>query len=269
MDADEVESKDRTPRERELQQANDFHAVLLAMAGHDLRQPLQVMLSSYDWLSRRLATPSEKEYLRRGELALAQFTKQLDLLVDALRLHQQAATIEPVPVWLSPMLARLGRDHEEMANRKGLTLRVRPADVAVASDPFLLEVALRNLLRNALKFTGPGGQVLVGCRRRGSRVRLEVHDTGIGIPPDKLARVFEAFHRLDSTQTDGLGLGLFVVRRAVDLLGHRLEVRSTVGRGSCFSILADASTAAEARRHAMEFPGRPLSRVDDTCAPPH
>src|SRR5260370_8698360 len=138
MDADEVERKDRTPRERELQQANDFHAVLLAMAGHDFRQPLQVMLSSYDWLSRRLATPSEKEYLRRGELALAQFTKQLDLLVDALRLHQQAATIEPVPAWLSPIPPRPGRDHEEMANRKGRTLAVLPPAVAVARDPLLL-----------------------------------------------------------------------------------------------------------------------------------
>src|SRR5260370_35979748 len=123
MDADEVERKDRTPRERELQQANDFHAVLLAMAGHDFRQPLQVMLSSYDWLSRRLATPSEKEYLRRGELALAQFTKQLDLLVDAVRLHQQAATIEPAPVWLSPMLTPLTPHHEQMADRNGRTRR--------------------------------------------------------------------------------------------------------------------------------------------------
>ena len=188
--------------------------------------------------------------------------------MDALRLHQQAATIGPVPVLLSPMLARLGRDHEEMANRKGLTLRVRPIDVAVVSDPFLLEVALRNLLRNALKFTGPGGRVLVGCRRRGSRVRIEIHDTGIGIPPDKLARVFDAFHRLDSNQTDGLGLGLFVVRRAVDLLGHSLEVRSTVGHGSCFSILAEASTAVEPRSDAMEISGRPLSREHDICGAP-
>jgi two-component system phosphate regulon sensor histidine kinase PhoR len=193
-------------------------------------------------------------------------TKQLDLLVDALRLHQQVATIKPVP--LSPMLIRLHHDHEELANRKGLTLHTRLTDVAVMSDPVLLEVTLRNLVGNALKYTGPGGQVLVGCRRRGSRVRIEIHDTGIGIPPDKFARVFDAFHRLDSNQADGLGLGLFVVRRAVDLLGHSLEVRSTVGHGSCFSILAEASTAVEPRSDAMEFPGRPLSRGHDTGGPP-
>jgi two-component system phosphate regulon sensor histidine kinase PhoR len=244
-DAPKPTTNDGTPRERELQRAYDFHAVLLAMAGHDLRQPLQVIMNAYDWLSRRLETSSEKEFLRRGDLAIAQFAKQLDPLVDALRLHQQAAAVRPIPVPLAPMLIRLRRDHDELANRKGLTLRTRPTDIAVMSDPVLLEVTLRNLVRNALKYTGPGGQVLVGCRRRGSRVRMEIHDTGIGIPPDKLARVFHAFHRLDSNQTDGLGLGLFVLRRAVDLLGHSLEVRSTVGHGSCFSILAEASTAVE------------------------
>jgi signal transduction histidine kinase len=267
-DAPKPTTNDGTPRERELQRANDFHAVLLAMAGHDLRQPLQVIMNAYDWLSRRLETSSEKEFLRRGDLAIAQFAKQLDLLVDALRLHQQAATVKPIPVPLAPMLIRLRRDHDELANRKGLTLRTRPTDIAVMSDPVLLEVTLRNLVRNALKYTGPGGQVLVGCRRRGSRVRIEIHDTGIGIPPDKLARVFDAFHRLDSNQTDGLGLGLFVVRRAVDLLGHSLEVRSTVGQGSCFSILAEASTAVEPRSDAMEISGRPLSREHDICGAP-
>jgi signal transduction histidine kinase len=253
MNADEAKTNGHTPRERALQQANDFHAVLLAMAGHDLRQPLQVMLNSYDWLSRRLGTASEREYLRRGELAIAQLSKQLDLLVDALRLHQQATTIEPVPVLLNPLLSRIGRDHEEVANRKGLALRVHSTGVAVMSDPILLEVMLRNLVRNAVKYTGLGGHVLVGCRRRGPRVCLEVHDTGIGIPTDKLSRIFEAFHRLDSQQADGLGLGLFVVRRAVDLLGHSLEVRSAVGRGSCFSIVVDALAAigAQRQRHSQ------------------
>jgi hypothetical protein len=179
-------TNDGTPRERELQRANYFHAVLLAMAGHDLRQPLQVIMNAYDWLSRRLETSSEKEYLRRGDFAIAQLTKQLDLLVDALRLHQQAAKVMPVPVPLVPMLIRLDRDHEELASRKGLTLRIRPTGVAVMSDPVLLEVTLRNLVRNALKYTGPGGQVLVGCRRRGSRVRIEIHDTGSGSPQTRL-----------------------------------------------------------------------------------
>jgi signal transduction histidine kinase len=242
-------ANDQAQRERALQRESDFHAVLLAMAGHDLRQPLQVMMNAYDWLSRRLDSASEQEYLHRGTLAITQLTKQLDILVDALRLHERAPDIGATPVALRPLLSRLRCDHEQLAIRKGLMLRLCPSEAAVMSDPVLLEGILRNLVRNALKYTRPGGQILVGCRPRGALVRIEVHDTGVGIPPEKLARVFDAFHRLDSTRAEGLGLGLFVVRRAVDLLGHRIEVRSTVGRGSCFSILAASANAAKGKEH--------------------
>lgn len=241
---DEAACHDRGRRERELQRANDFHGVLLAIAGHDLRQPLQSIMSAYEWLARRLDTSSEQEYLRRGMFAIMRLSEQLDLLIEALRLLEHSANIQAAPVALSPIFARLCRDNEELANRKGLALLAHPTRAAVVSEAVLLESILRNLIRNALKYTGPGGRVLVGCRRRGALLKIEVHDTGIGIPPDKLSRVFEAFHRLDSTRADGLGLGLFVVRRAVDLLGHSIEVRSTVGRGSCFSVLAPATDAA-------------------------
>jgi two-component system, OmpR family, phosphate regulon sensor histidine kinase PhoR len=240
-DMDQAESAEQERRERELRQANDFHGVLLAMAGHDLRQPLQTIMGTYEWLARRLTSRSEREYLDRGWTALSSLTNQLDLLIEALRLHEHWTNIELVPVALAPVFSRLCRDHEELASRKGLTLRAQQTGAAVMSDAMLFEGILRNLIRNALKFTGPGGRVLVGCRRRGAVLKIEVHDTGIGIPPDKLSQVFEAFHQLDSTRTDGLGLGLFVVRRAVDLLGHGIEVRSTLGRGSCFSILAKAA----------------------------
>jgi signal transduction histidine kinase len=83
----------------------------------------------------------------------------------------------------------------------------------------------------------------LGCRRRNAHIRIEVLDTGVGIPPDKLSKIFEAFHRLDWTRADGLGLGLFVVRRASDLLEHQIFVRSLLGHGSCFSILAKAPLA--------------------------
>jgi signal transduction histidine kinase len=233
--------KDRGWRERQLQRANDFQTVLLAMAGHDLRQPLQTIMSTYEWLARRLSTDSEQEYLCRGRFAIMRLSEQLDLLVDALKLHEHSAKIQLAPVVLAPILVRLCGDNEELAERKCLNLRVCPCHAIVMSEPVLLEGILRNIIRNALKFTGPGGRVLVGCRRRGALMKIEVHDTGVGIPSDELAKVFEAFHRLDSTRADGLGLGLFVVRRAVDLLGHGLEVRSAVGCGSSFSILAQTA----------------------------
>lgn len=230
--------------ERGLQRANEFHAVLLAMAGHDLRQPLQAIMAVYEWLARRLTDSMDQEHLSRGRSAISSLSNQLDLLIEALRLHERSANIDLAPIALAPIFTRLCRDNEDTANRKGLRLRAHRTSAVVMSDAVLLEGILRNLVRNAVKYTGPGGGVLIGCRRHGTVLKIEVFDTGIGIPPDKLSRVFDAFHQLDSTSTDGLGLGLFVVRRAVDLLGHGIDVRSTLGRGSCFSILAEADETA-------------------------
>jgi signal transduction histidine kinase len=100
---------------------------------------------------------------------------------------------------------------------------------------------LRNLIRNAIDYTPPGGAVFVTARRCGSELRIEVRDTGAGIPASALPAIFRAFQRVDESRPDGLGLGLFIVKRAADLLGHRVEVRSTEGRGSCFTIVANAA----------------------------
>jgi len=262
-ESDQIVLNEQGQREHELQLANDFHGVLLAMAGHDLRQPLQTIMTAYEWLGRRLGSSSEQEYLRRGSFAIMRLSEQLDLLIEALRLHEHSTNTQAAPVALAPIFARLCYDHEDLANRKGLTLRAYPTRFAVMSDAVLLEGILRNLIRNALKYTGPGGRVLVGCRRRGALLSIEVHDTGIGIPPDKLSKVFEAFHRLDSTRADGLGLGLFVVRRAVDLLGHSIEVRSDVGRGSSFAILAKVVDAGGERDPAKSFASRVPCQADD------
>jgi two-component system, OmpR family, phosphate regulon sensor histidine kinase PhoR len=229
---------------RGLQQASDFPAVFLAMAAHDLRQPLQEIMSVYDWLARRRHTRSEQEYLRRGIIAIARLSGQLDQLIEALRVHEHSANIQLAPVSLQPILHSLFHENEDLGVRKGITLRVRQTDAAVVSHSLLLECILRNLIRNALKYTDPGGHVLISFRPRGEFVKIEVRDTGIGISADQLSQIFDAFQRLDSTHGDGLGLGLFVVRRAVDLLGHAIEVRSTVGVGSCFSVIARTHHAA-------------------------
>lgn len=233
----------------DLRRANEFHVALLAMAGHDLRQPLQVVISSFDWLSRRVDKDLARKYLDRGQSAITQLIEQLDHLVSALRLHERKSGIEGAPVALGPIFAALERDQRDFANQKDVRLDIVPTQAAILSDEILLEGILRNLARNALKYTHRHGRVLVGCRRRGTELRIEVHDTGVGMPPDKLASVFQAFYRLNSTQPNGLGLGLFVVRRAVDLLGHRVEVCSTLGRGSCFAVVAKAAAAARPSAH--------------------
>jgi signal transduction histidine kinase len=206
------------------------------MAGHDLRQPLQVILSTHSWLSRRLIAPAERERLEYGAQAIMELISQLDHLVQALRLHERAGGTRPVPVALEPLLVGIAKEHADQARYRGINLRMVPSQLVVMSDEVLLHGILRNLLRNALKYAARGGKVLVGCRHAGPKLRIEVHDTGGGIASDKLIKIFDAFQRCDSPGSDGLGLGLFIVRCAADALGHRIEVRSTEGAGSCFTI---------------------------------
>lgn len=235
-----LDGEDKLHR-RDLLRAVDFYITVLAMASHDLRQPLQVIVGAHELLARRLTARPEREHLERSEQASAQLEEKLDQLVDALQLHQHARRIEPQPVRVEPILQRLALQLDGPARRKGVDFRFLPTSTVILSQPVLLDGILRNLSRNALDHTSPGGRILVGCHRRGATVRIEVHDTGEGIPPDKLASVFEPFFRLDATRSEGLGLGLFIVRRAADCVGHRVELRSAVGRGSCFTVVAEAA----------------------------
>ncbi len=221
--------------------ASDFSATLLAMAGHDLRQPLQVIVGAHDLLARIPHGGAAQAQLNRAEDATRQLADKLDQLVEALRLREFAASDHHEPVPLGPVLEQLASEFAEPARLKGVKLHVSPAREAVFSHPVLLNGILRNLARNAIEYTPRGGRVLVLCRRHGSRVRLEVRDSGIGIPGAELGKVFRAFHRADMTRSEGLGLGLFIVKSAADLLGHRIQVSSTVGRGSCFAIVAEAA----------------------------
>jgi signal transduction histidine kinase len=231
--------RDKDERGRELQRISDFHAALLAMAGHDLRQPLQVIASTHAWLSRRLTGASDQDRLERSAQAVMRLVGQLDHLVHALQMHQRAGGIRPVPIALEPLLRGISQEQADEARCKGIDLRVVSSQVVVVSDGVLLYGMLRNLVHNALKYTDPGGKVLVGCRRRGGVLRIEVCDNGAGIAPDNLARIFDAFRQVGSVHSDGLGLGLFIVRCAADALGHRLEVQSSLGVGSCFTVLAE------------------------------
>jgi two-component system, OmpR family, phosphate regulon sensor histidine kinase PhoR len=222
----------------DLQRTSDFQAALLGMAGHDLRQPLQVIQSAYEWLGSRIGAASERKRLERGERAIARLTEQLDRLVGALRLYEHTRSLQVSPVELAPLLWKIGRENEDAAREKCVDVRICPTSTAVMSNSVLLDGILRNLVRNAVKYTKPGGRILLGCRRCGDNIRIDVYDTGIGMAPEQLPRIFEAFQRVDSTNTDGLGIGLFVVRRAIELLGHRIEVRSALSQGSRFSVYA-------------------------------
>jgi len=213
-----------------------FYKTLLAMTGHDLRHPLQVIVSVNSLLSRRLSEPADCEYLARSQDASLQLTKQLDRLIEALRVHDRARESSLQPVFLNSVFEAIQREHGVTAEMNGLTLRVAKTQAVVMSDPFLLEGILRNLIYNAIKYTPKGGKILVGCRRSRAGFRIQVHDTGMGICPNDRTKIFEAFQRLNASASDGLGLGLFIVRHAADSLGHQIDVSSTPGKGSCFSV---------------------------------
>jgi two-component system, OmpR family, phosphate regulon sensor histidine kinase PhoR len=218
--------------------ATEFEAVLLAIAGHDLRQPLQVIQSVHELLGVGVRTSSELRLLQSGQNAIDRLREQLALLTSALRIQEHTKSFKLVPVCVGEVLRQALRDNEETALSKGVTVRLVPSEAMVLSDSLLLAAALRNLLSNAIKYTQPGGRILLGCRRCGSDLRIEVHDTGIGIASEQMPRIFEAFTRLDPMRYDGLGIGLFIVRQALGLLGHRIYVASRPSLGSLFSILA-------------------------------
>ena len=225
----------------------DFCAVLLAIAGHDLRQPLQLIIGAHDKLAQFLHGGEQFEELARAADATAELASMLGQLVEALQLRERSGDDLHVPVPLRPILEDLEAEFAEMARRKGITLVVTAARGTAVSHPVLLTGMLRNLIRNAIDYTPAGGGVFVTCRRSGSELRLSVRDTGVGIRANALTTIFQAFQRADQSRTDGLGLGLFIVKHAADLLGHRVEVRSAEGRGSCFTVVADAAALPRER----------------------
>ena len=220
----------------------------LAAASHDLRQPLHAASLFAAALARRVEGGEPLRLVASIGEATKTMQGMLDALLDVSRLD--GGVMEPYPEWFSieGMFARLRTEFITAAQAKGLDFRMVGCALWVETDPALLESVLRNLISNAVKFTS-SGKVLVGCRRRGGEVRIEVRDTGMGIPRDKIAAAFQEFQRLGGPEQrqPGLGLGLAIVRRLADLLGLKLEVSSTVGRGSCFAVQLPCMVRARVR----------------------
>jgi two-component system phosphate regulon sensor histidine kinase PhoR len=224
--------------------AQEFQTTIVGMLGHDLRQSLQVIQGTYSLLRSRLEEMPQQAWLDRGEQAVAKLTEQLNCLVDAFYLAERANAVEVSCVGLGPLFWRLRHENEDAAIQRGIDLRAVTTNAHVVSNPVLLDCILRNLLTNAIRYTEPGGRILIGCRRKGREIRIDVYDTGIGIPEDQLPRIFESFTRFAPECSNGLGIGLSIVRRALEVLGHRIEVRSVVDEGTFFSIYVPAAAAS-------------------------
>jgi two-component system, OmpR family, phosphate regulon sensor histidine kinase PhoR len=225
--------------------AREFQTTIVGMMGHDLRQSLQVIQGTYSLLRSRLDEMPQQAWLDRGERAATKLAEQLNCLVDVFYLAERYNALEVSSVGLGPLFWRLRHENKDCALQRGIDLRAISTNANVVSNPVLLDCILRNLLTNAIRYTEPGGRILIGCRRKGREIRIDGYDTGIGIPEDQLQRIFESFTRLAPERGNGLGIGLFIVRRALEVLGHRIEVRSVVDEGSLFSIYAPAAAASE------------------------
>ncbi len=218
--------------------ANLAKSRFLAAASHDLRQPLQTLALLQGLLARNVVGDKAVGLVARLDETLGAMTGVLDTLLDLNQIEVGIVQPEVADFGIGPLLDRLRGEFVLHAQAKGLALRIMPCSANVRTDPRLLEQMLRNLLTNALKYT-ERGRVLLGCRRQGASLLIEVWDTGIGIPAAQLQAVFEEYHQIGNEARErsrGLGLGLSIVQRLGALLGHRIQVRSRPGRGSVFSI---------------------------------
>lgn len=228
---------------------------LVAAVSHDLRQPLQSLALFAAVLER---DPGLSPRSRQAVECLGQSVDRMGQLLGAiLQLAQADVGVirrDPQPVALNAIFAALAEEMAPQAEAKGLALRYVRTSVVVESDPVLLLTILRNFVANAIRYT-EHGRIVIGCRRRGTECLIGVYDTGRGIAADQLDFVFEEFFQVDNPSRDyrlGLGLGLSVVNRLARLLGHRVSVRSTLGKGSGFCLTAPRLIASPADRTAAE-----------------
>lgn len=221
------------------EEANIAKSRFLAVASHDLRQPLHALGLFVQALQECSIAAQERHIVGNIRRSVDAMEELFDALLDISRLDAGVVRPRFETFGLATVFDRLSFEYGPVAKQKGLTLRVMKTAAFVCTDPSLFDRIVRNLLSNAVRYTDRGG-VLLGCRREAGGVRVEVWDTGRGIPIEKHREVFREFSQLDAAERDprkGLGLGLAIVERLSKLLDHQVTLRSTPGKGSVFSVI--------------------------------
>ncbi len=237
-------------------EANISKTRFLAAASHDILQPLNAARLYVTSLVERQTGGEAARLASHVDASREAVEEIIGALLDISRLDTGALKPETSSFRVDDVLRQLELEFAPLAREKGLRLVFVPSSLAVRSDRRLLRRLLQNLVSNAVKYTAQG-RVLVGCRRRGDYLRIEVYDTGIGIPRSKQRVVFTEFHRLDqgARVARGLGLGLSIVERIARVLDHKVELESAVDRGSHFSVEVPlASTTAQLRARGETKP---------------
>jgi PAS domain S-box-containing protein len=215
------------------ERADRAKSVFLAAASHDLRQPLQTLRFLQGSLEQRHPDAEGRAIVAGIGHSIDTMSSMLSSLLDINRLETGNLSPSKSDFAVNEIFSAVATDLLRPLEAKGLQWHVVPSDVVVHSDQRMLEEMIRNLLSNAIRYTDRG-KILLGCRRANDKLRIEVWDTGIGIPGDQLPHIFEEYYC--DPQRGGFGLGLAIVRRLGEILGHRVDVRSTPGKGTAFSI---------------------------------
>jgi len=225
----------------DAERANKAKSVFLASASHDLRQPLNAMQMYIAALQSKV---KDKEILRIIEdinSVSISTARLLNALLDVSELEVGAIKPRHEIFSVNNILISIFQSFLPLAKDKELDFRIVPSSLYVRSDPALLERILGNFMSNAIRYTNKGS-VLIGCRKRGDKVSVEVWDTGCGISDDQMSLIYEDFYQVENKERDrgkGLGLGLALAKRLADSLDHTINSKSTLGAGSCFSVSVD------------------------------
>ncbi len=257
-DRREIQRALREARES-AERANLAKSRFLATASHDLRQPLQA-LSLLNGTMRRIVKDGDlAEALEQEEQAISAMSRLLNALLDISKLESGAIKPEITDFKVAGLFEEMRAEFAALAASKGLRLEVESCADLVQSDPSLVGQVVRNLVANAIKYTSEGC-VRLSCLHEHALVRLQVLDTGVGIPAAELARIYDDFYQIGvaaNVSRDGYGLGLSIVSRIVNLLGVKLDVQSEVGKGTLFSLTLPASQATgETRAHQALAAGK-------------
>jgi len=273
----EVKVDERTQElqsaKEEAEEATHAKSKVLAAASHDLRQPLQALTLFVASLAQRDLDEKTADLVSKIERSVEALDDLLNLLLDISRLDAGLVVPQLAPCDLGDILSHLCAEHESIATGKGLTLRtVVPKNQPIVTDRTLFERILRNLLSNALRYTD-SGKILMGCRLGKDRLRIQVIDTGQGIPAREVKSIFQDFYQVANegrNRRQGLGLGLSIVGRLSALLGIKVSVESVEGKGTAFTMSVPL-TAIPAQKKANlsseisgeALPGRLILTIDD------
>jgi signal transduction histidine kinase/CheY-like chemotaxis protein len=272
--------KQVTAQKEIAENANLSKSRFLVAASHDLSQPLNALSLSVDILEKQREPKKALNVVTHMKAAISGLRNLFADISDISRLDADAVSVEITPVNLQEMVDNLLVEFSSLATAKNLSLRSYISDDRVWSDARQLERIIRNLLSNAIKYTDEGG-VLIGTRRSGNNLRLEVWDSGKGIPASEVNNIYQEFYQINNLERDrskGIGLGLSIVERLSTLLGHPLKMKSVFGKGSVFCItlakvdvyetskpnqVSDTNTERAEQTHTVDLTGQKILVVDD------